>query len=179
MNMTSLKSRGVVCSFLLAAAVAACDSGPTEPVGAAELKPSASATVTLSEFPNFANFPAYSECLNGLVTVYGPAWWAMRTVVRPDGSRHVTLRIDVSGFTIISGQSVWTANPNSSEIFIRSIPEGSATDDLTQHQGTVIFRSPDDSKPDLRLMHQIHLVRLPTGEVQVGRTLFQIVCVGQ
>lgn len=180
MNVRTPRNYAALCALALAAALAACDAGPTAPAETGSLGPSASATSTLTEFPNFANFQAFSQCLNAPVTVYGPAWWSLRTVVKPDGSRLLTLIIDASGFTIISGGTVWTANPGASEIFVRSIPAGSTIDELTQHQGTIIFRSPDDGQPDLRLTHQIHLVQVAgTGEVQVGRNLFEIVCVGQ
>jgi hypothetical protein len=182
MNMTSLNSRAVVCSFLLAAAVAACDSGPTEPVGAGDLKPSASAAVTLNEFPVNVNFQFFAQCLNGMVTLSGTAYWSVRTVVKPDGSRHITLLMDVSGPTISSGGSVWTATPGASEMFIRNIPAGGiqgVDDRQTEHQGTVIYKSAD-GRPDLRFVHRIHLVRLPgTGEIQINHNIFETVCVGQ
>lgn len=180
MNVPMPKFRAMLSPLAVAAALAACDSSTTEPGGPGALKPTAA--VVLNEFPINVNFQFYSECLNARVTLSGTAWWSVRTVTKPDGSRHITIRMDVSGPTISSGGSVWTANPGAFEMFVRNVPAGGTVgvdDRQTEHQGTVIYRSAD-GRPDLRFVHRIHLVRLPgSDEVQLYHSIFEIVCVGR
>jgi hypothetical protein len=180
MNVPTPKFHALLSGLAVATALAACDAsttGPAEPVA-----PRTAAAVVLSEFPLSPNFPAYSACLDAQVTISGSAWWSQRTVTRPDGSLHITILIDFSGTTISSGGSVWTANPGASEMFVHNVPAGSivgVADQQTEHTGTVIYRSAD-GRPDLRLMHRIHLVRLPgSDDVQLNHSIFQIVCVGR
>ena len=111
--------------LVFVAACTACDSVTTAPEDENGLKPSANATVTLSEFPVNVNFTFFSVCLNAPVNLSGTAYWSIREVVRPDGSRHLTILMDVAGPTISSGGSVWTANPGASEMFVRNFPAGS------------------------------------------------------
>lgn len=185
MNTTTSKFRALLSPLAVAAALAACDSSTTEPAetSATDLAlSSASAAVVHTEFPVNVNFSVYSACLDARVTLSGTAWWSVRTVTRPDGSRHITILMDVTGPTISSGGSVWTANPGASEMFVRNVPAGGVVgpdDRQTEHQGTVIYRSAD-GRPDLRFVHRIHVVRLPdSGEVQLNHSIFEIVCVGQ
>lgn len=144
MHVPTRKVRAILSTLAVVIASAACDSGPTapaEPEPAALTLSAAASSVVVDEFPVNVNFQAYSACLDGLVTLSGTAWWTVRTVTRPDGSRHLTIRMDVSGPTISSGGSVWTANPGASEMFVRNIPPGGVLgldDQQTEHQGTVI-----------------------------------------
>jgi hypothetical protein len=180
MNIRLTGLRALFYGFVIS--VAACDATSTEPLRSSDLKPSASATSTLAEFPVNVNFQFFSACLNAPVMLSGTAYWSVRTVVKPDGSRHLTILMDVSGPTLSSGGSVWTAHEGASEMFVRNIPAGGVLgvdDQQTEHQGTVIYKSAD-GRPDLRFLHRIHLVRLPgTDEVQINHNIFGVVCVGQ
>ena len=82
--------------LVFVAACTACDSVTTAPEDENGLKPSANATVTLSEFPVNVNFTFFSVCLNAPVNLSGTAYWSIREVVRPDGSRHLTILMDVA-----------------------------------------------------------------------------------
>jgi hypothetical protein len=157
-------------------ALAACDSSTVEPAAGGGPISAAGAATELTEYPFDANFPAYSGCLESRVTISGTVWWSVRTVTRPDGSQHLTINLDVSAFTISDGGSVWTARPGATEIYSQNIsPEG--FDQQMVHQGTVIYQS-EDGRPDLRLVHRIHLVRLPgSEEVHLNAQTFEIVCV--
>ncbi len=179
MNVLLHRPRACFSALALTAVVAACDSTATAPDAAAPLRPSASANVQLNEFPVNVDFQFYSVCLDAPVRLSGTAYWTVRTVTRSDGSRHLTILMDVAGPTISSGGSVWTATPGASEMFIRNFPAGSSLEQQLEHQGTVIYRSAD-GRPDLRFVHRIHLVRMPdTGEIKLNDQLFEIVCVGQ
>lgn len=166
--------------LILACALAtfACDSSTTEPTAPEKLSISANqgATTTFSQFTVNFNFQAYSACLDAFVTMGGPVEFSVWTVVRPDGSRHITQLLDVSNTAIRYNGIVWTPGPNASEMFIRNLPAGSPEQQL-EHQGTVIYRSPD-SETELRLQHRINLVRLPDGTLQLNNNDFSIVCVG-
>jgi hypothetical protein len=177
MHDPSPKFHALLTAVVVAAALAACESSTTGPGEVDALRPSASATSTLSEFPVNVNFSFFSVCLNARVNLSGTAYWSIREVLRPDGARHLTILMDVSGPTISSGGSVWTAHPGASEMFIRNFPAGSSLEQELEHQGTVIYRSAD-GRPDLRFVHRIHLVRMPDGTLQLNNNLFEIVCVG-
>jgi hypothetical protein len=180
MSVPTPKFHALLSSLAVAAALAACDSSTTGPAEPSALRPPAAATSAHDEFEIDVNFEVYSVCLDAWVILQGTALWSVHTVTKPDGSRHINLKMDVSGPTITSGGSVWTANPGASEMFVRNIPAGGtigADDRQTEHQGTVIYRSAD-GRPDLRFVHRIHLVRLPgSDEVQLNHSIFEIVCV--
>jgi hypothetical protein len=177
MKVVSPKFRALLSSLVVVAALAACDRTTTGPNEADGLRASANATATLTEFPVNVNFSFFSVCLNARVTLSGTAYWSIREVVRDDGGRHLTILMDVSGPTISSGGSVWTASPGALEMFVRNFPAGSNLEQQLEHQGTVIYRSAD-GQPDLRFVHRIHLVRMPDGTLQLNDNLFEIVCVG-
>ena len=166
--------------LILACALAtfACDSSTTGPTAPEKLSISANqgATTTFSQFTVNFNFQAYAECFDAFVGMGGPVDFSVWTVVRPDGSRHITQLLDVSRTSIRYNGVVWTPGPNASEMFVRNIPAGSP-DQQIEHLGTVIYRS-SDAENDLRLQHRINLVRLPDGTMQLNNNVFRIVCVG-
>jgi hypothetical protein len=90
-------------------------------------------------------------------------------VTMPDGSTHLTQLLDVSQASIALGDEVWTPGPSAHEIFI-------VNERQSEHVGKVVFRS-EDGRPELRLVHTIHMVRLPSGELQVNRQILDVLCV--
>lgn len=173
--------RMLIKPLALAALVAACDAGTTEPTTPTDLRPSASAgaTTEFTQFNTSVFFRPYASCFDAQVLVSGPITFSVWTVTRPDGGRHITQILDVSNVTITYDGAVWTAGPNASEMFVRNVPAGGTIgldEQQIEHQGTVIFRSPE-GRPDLLFVHRIHLVRLPDGDTQLNYNIFEINCI--
>jgi hypothetical protein len=171
--------------LLLGPVFAACDHdqptaiNPVAPqAGSLALGGATSALVDFGPIP--VAFTVASPCLDGTVLVSGSFSGWDRIVTRPDGSIHITERIDVSNVTLRLGDQLWTAGPNASEIFVKNFPPGLGFGDIRQaeHVGVVIFRA-DDGRPELRFVHRIHIVRLPSGEVQVNRQILDVLCIAQ
>ena len=121
--------------------------------------------------PNRIRIVPFSSCLAGYVVISGTLSGRNRFVTMPDGSTHLTQLIDVSQVSIVFGDAVWTPALSAQEIFITNERQ-------SEHVGKVVFRS-DDGRPELRLVHTIHMVSLPSGELEVNRTFFDVLCVGQ
>ena len=148
-------------------------AGEPVPSPAASLTSSnAGATVNFVEFgPNPIRILPFSSCLGERVLISGTFSGRNQVVTKPDGSTHLTQLIDVSQVSIALGDTVWTPGPSAQEIFI-------INERQSEHVGKVVFRS-EDGRPELRLVHTIHAVRLPSGELQVNRQIFDVLCVGQ
>ena len=132
----------------------------------------AGATASLVEFgPSPIRFSVFSPCLGDRVLISGAFSGQNRFVMMPDGSMHLTQLLDVSQVTIALGDTVWTPGPAAHEIFI-------INEWQSEHVGKVVFRA-EDGRPELRLVHTIHMVSLPSGELEVNRTFFDVLCVGQ
>jgi len=103
-----------------------------------------------------------------------------RVVERPDGSVHITEHMDASDVRITLGDQLWTPGPNASEIFIKDfppdVPQELGFARHAEHLGVVIYRA-DDGRPALRLYHRLKILRLPGGELQVFRNVFDIACI--
>jgi hypothetical protein len=89
--------------------------------------------------------------------------------------------MDASNVRITLGNRVWTPGPNASEIFIKDFPPGVPQEQLglarhAEHLGVVIYRA-DEGRPALRLYHRLKILRLPGGELQVFRNVFDIHCI--
>ncbi|MGH7511034.1 MAG: hypothetical protein ACREMZ_16445 [Gemmatimonadales bacterium] len=133
------------------------------------------ASVELEEFSFPVHFFVPVACLNGSVLVSGTVYGRDRIVTRPDGSVHVQEKLDVSDVTIALGDQLWTAGPNASEMFLLNFAADGSVRQI-EHLGVVIFRA-EDGRPELRLVHQIHHVRLPSGEIQLNHQIFGIRCI--
>ena len=168
--------------MLLAACSAALPASPsslTPTAGDLVASPRASltsatagATVNVVEFgPNPIRILPFSSCLGERVLISGTVSGRNQFVTMPDGSTHLTQLIDVSQVSITLGDAVWTPRASAQEIFVINQPQ-------SEHVGKVVFRS-DDGRPELRLVHTIHMVRLPGGELQVNRQFFDVLCVGR
>ena len=174
--------------FLLVPLLAACEHrDPTAPDattrGITSLKPASSGATTYYESfgPFEIFFPFTPACLGEQVLVVGTLSGSDRVVERPDGSVHITEHMDVSDVRITLGNQVWTPGPNASEIFIKDFPPGVPPEALllarhAEHLGVVIYRA-DDGRPALRLHHRLQILRLPGGELQVFRNVFDIDCI--
>jgi len=169
-------------AILLAACSAGLPASPSsltptagDPVaspGASLTSLGAGATVNVVEFgPHPLRFLPFSSCLGERVLISGTISGRNQLVTMPDGSTHLTQLLDVSQVSITLGDAVWTPRPTAQEIFI--INEGQS-----EHVGKVVFGS-EAGRPELRLVHTIHLVRLPGGELEVNRQFFDVLCVGQ
>jgi hypothetical protein len=159
------------------AGVASSTAGATavNPVASSDVgvaSSTAAATASLVEFgPIPIRFPLLSSCLGDRVLISGAFSGQNRFVTMPDGSMHLTQLIDVSHVTIALGDTVWTPGPAAHEIFI-------INERQSEHVGKVIFRA-EGGRPELRFVHTIHMVRLPSGELQVNRQILDVVCVGR
>lgn len=174
--------------LLLVPLLAACDHrNPTAPEAAARgitglKRANSGATTYYKPFGPFEIFfPFTPACLGEQVLVVGTLSGSDRVVERPDGSVHITEKMDVSDVRITLGSQVWTPGPNASEIFIKDFPPGVPQEALglarhAEHVGVVIYRA-DDGRPALRLHHRLKILRLPGGELQVFRNVFDIDCI--
>lgn len=139
---------------------------------AGDASSSAGATASLVEFgPVPIRFPLFSSCLGDRVLISGAFSGQNRFVMMPDGSTHLTQLLDVSQVTIALGDTVWTPGPAAHEIFI-------INERQSEHVGKVVFRA-EDGRPELRLVHTIHMVRLPSGELEVNRQILDVLCLGR
>ncbi len=163
------------CSAKLPASPSAFAPTAVDPVispGASLTSSNARATVDFVEFgPIPIRFGSFSSCLGDRVLISGAFSGRNQFVTMPDGSTHLTQLLDVSQVSIALGDEVWTPGPSAHEIFI-------VNERQSEHVGKVVFRS-EDGRPELRLVHTIHMVRLPSGELQVNRQVFDVLCVGQ
>jgi hypothetical protein len=145
---------------------------PVTSAGTSLTSSNAGAIVNFVEFgPSPIRILPFSSCLGERVLISGTVSGRNQIVTMPDGTTHLTQLIDVSQVSIALGDAVWTPGPSAQEIFI--INEGQS-----EHVGKVVFRS-EDGRPELRLVHTIHAARLPSGELQVNRQIFDVLCVGQ
>jgi hypothetical protein len=163
------------CSAELPASPSALRPTPVDLVGspgASLANSDAGATVSFVEFgPIPIRFSAFSSCLGEPVLISGSFSGRNQLVTMPDGSTHLTQILDVSQVRIAHGATVWTPGPSAQEIFI-------INERQSEHVGKVVFRAANGG-PELRLVHTIHMVRLPDGELQVNRQIFDVLCVGQ
>ena len=174
-------------AFLLVPLLAACEHrDPTEPEATARESTSlnganSGATTDYEPFgPIDIRFPFTPACLGEQVLVVGTLSGSDRVVERPDGSVHITEHMDASDVRITLGDQVWTPGPNASEIFIKDfppdVPQELGFARHAEHLGVVIYRA-DDGRPALRLYHRLKILRLPGGELQVFRNVFDIACI--
>jgi hypothetical protein len=177
-------TRSLATTLLVPLIAGACElseptaAAPASRLAAASSGARTSAQVELVEFgPRPVRFPLSVACLGGTVTVNGNIWGWDRIVEQPDGSTHVTEKLDVSDVTVTLGTTVWTAGPNASEIFVRNVAADGSPRQF-EHVGVVIFRAAD-GQPELQFVHQIHMVRLPNGEGQLNQQIVGIRCIGQ
>jgi hypothetical protein len=167
--------------LLISFLAAACEHGEPTAVDSTALQstdPAAAlsgASVELEEFSFPVHFFVPVACLSGSVLVSGTIYGRDRIVTRPDGSVHVQEKLDVSDVTIALGDQLWTAGPNASEMFVLNFAADGSVRQI-EHLGVVIFRA-EDGRPELQLVHQLHHVRLPSGEIQLNHNFFDIRCI--
>ena len=138
------------------------------------------ATTIFQEFsftpPN--GIPVPAPCLGETFLVTGTITGWARIVITPNGHVTVHEQTDFTGTIATSGGDTWVAAPGAHELFTFAFnigPDGAA--EVTVHEGHSRYVSQGD-QPDVRFVHRIHRVWLPSGELQWNRVTFEGLCIG-
>lgn len=171
-------------TVLAAALLAGCERA--DPVEPDSITPQASrgATVTREEWgPEAVLFNPPAPCLGegARLDITGTiSGWDL-IVERADGSIHLTEYVDFTNLVGTFDGHTWTAGPGSHEMWSINwppdVPLSPVNGRQTTHVGNTVFRA-EDGTPDLKFVHQIHLVRLPSGELHTLRVILEVYCIG-